>query len=264
MSNIKEHEWTTDDWIKKLKQQAEDSKEYRHKLYEKVALRNKRRVLDVGCGTGAVTMDIGLLTRGDVFGIDINAEKLQHAKRILSDVTNIKLMEADILNLPFDNSFFDLVVFNLFLIHIKDQQKAVNEMARVTQKNGIVLATLEIDYASTIEYPESSVSLLFLKNKKERGVDLYTGRKLKALFTRAGLRTEIGLNFESNCLLLNDDKKRLEVFLKNFWVHKKILQKNGWTNEQIDKYRSEKIEMIKNGLSFCFEPGFYAIGRKTT
>ena len=264
MSNIRKHEWSTDDWVKKLKQQADDSREYRQGLYNKVDLRNKRRVLDVGCGTGVVTMDIALLTKGDVLGIDIDTEKLQHAKRFLSEITNTEIINADILDLPFEDSFFDLVIFNLFLIHIKNQQKAVNEMARVTRKKGIVLATLEIDYAGTLEYPESPVSSLFLKNKKERGVDLETGRKLKALFTRAGLRTEIGLNFESNCLLFNDDKKQLEGFLSNFWVREKLLKKNGWTNEQIDKYRSENIEMIKNGLSFCFEPGFYAIGRKTT
>ena len=38
MSNSKEGDWTTKDWIKKLKSQGEDSKKYRHKLYKKVEI----------------------------------------------------------------------------------------------------------------------------------------------------------------------------------------------------------------------------------
>ena len=48
MPDEKQDEWTCEDWIKKLKYQAEDSREYRHKLYEKVDLKNKKKILDVG------------------------------------------------------------------------------------------------------------------------------------------------------------------------------------------------------------------------
>jgi cyclopropane-fatty-acyl-phospholipid synthase len=110
MSAIKKDDWTTEDWAKKLKQQADESKEYRHRLYEKVDLKNKRRILDVGCGTGAVTMDIALLTKGEVIGIDIDGEKLQRAERLLSDINNTKVMKANVLDLPFENETFDIVM----------------------------------------------------------------------------------------------------------------------------------------------------------
>ena len=70
MTNPEDIEWTTEDWVKKLKQQAMDSREYRHKLYQHVDLTNCERVLDVGCGTGAITMDIAEHTKGDIIGID--------------------------------------------------------------------------------------------------------------------------------------------------------------------------------------------------
>lgn len=262
MSAIKEDDWTIEDWAKKLKQQADESNEYRHKLYEKVDLKNKRRILDVGCGTGAVTMDIALLTKGDVVGVDIDDGKLQKAERLLSGINNAKVMKANVLNLPFENESFDLVVFNIVLVYIKDQQKAVNEMARVTRKNGVVFATLEPDYASRIDYPENLASPLMLKYMEEMGADLYTGRKLKYLFSKAGLKTEFGIDTESDYILLKDDKKRLDMFLTQFWVLEKLFQKNGWTKEQIKKYKTEEIKRIENGLSFSFTPCFYAIGRK--
>lgn len=262
MSAIKEDDWTTEDWAKKLKQQADESKEYRHRLYEKVDLKNKRRILDVGCGTGAVTMDIALLTKGDVVGVDIDDGKLQKAERLLSDINNTKMMKANVLDLPFENETFDLVMFNIVLMYIKDQQKAVNEMARVTRKNGIVLATLEPDYAGRIDYPENPATLLILKNMEKMGADLYTGRKLKYLFSKAGLKTEFGIDTESDYILLKDDKKRLDMFLNQFWVLEKLFQKDGWTKEQIKKYKTDEIKRIENGLSFSFTPCFYAIGRK--
>jgi len=259
MSSVKKDDWTTEDWVKKLKQQADESKEYRRRLYEKVDLKNKRRILDVGCGTGAVTMDIALLTKSEVIGIDIDGEKLQRAERLLSDINNAKVMKANVLDLPFEDETFDLVTFNIVLVYIKDQQKAVNEMARVTRKNGVVLATLEPDYAGRIDYPENPATLLILKNMEEIGADLYTGRKLKYLFSKAGLKTEFGIDTESDYILLKGDKKRLDMFLNQFWVLEKLFQKNGWTKEQIKKYKTEEIKRIENGLSFSFTPCFYAI-----
>ena len=76
----KKFNWDTDDWVKKLKQQAEDSVEYRHKLYNMVNLKNQKKILDVGCGTGAVTDDLAVFTRGEVVAIDIDTKKLEHAK----------------------------------------------------------------------------------------------------------------------------------------------------------------------------------------
>lgn len=154
MSDNEERKWKIEDWIRKLKQQAEDSMEYRHVLYEKVDLKNKKNILDVGCGTGAVTLDIAQSTNGQVTGIDIDSEKLEEARKVLYNIPNIKLMEADVLDLPFEDETFDLVLFNVVLIYIKDQQKGMSEMARVIKKGGYVMATLEPDYASYISYPE--------------------------------------------------------------------------------------------------------------
>ena len=67
---------TTEDWIKKLSRQADENRLYRYKLYKQVDLEKKDRILDVGCGTGAVTLDIARLTKGEVVGIDIDVDKL--------------------------------------------------------------------------------------------------------------------------------------------------------------------------------------------
>jgi ubiquinone/menaquinone biosynthesis C-methylase UbiE len=262
MSDTENDHWKIEDWIRKLKQQAEDSREYRHALYEKVDMKNKKNILDVGCGTGAVTMDIARSTTGNVTGIDIDLEKLEEAERVLSNIPNIKLMEADVLNLPFEDETFDLVVFNVVLIYIKDQQKAINEMTRVTEKGGFVMATLEPDYASYISYPEDPLGPLFIKNVEHMGADVQTGRRLKFLFSSAGLKTEMGLETAGDLIITRDDTKILKMFHEQLWVIEKILKKFNWTEEKIKEYCQEMENRKRLGTQFGFMPSFYAIGKK--
>jgi len=262
MSTGKENEWTTEDWKRKLKQQAEETREYRYKIYERADLKNKKKILDVGCGTGAITADIASLTSGEVIGLDIDPEKLKQAEILLSDLPNVTLMEGDVLNLSFEDETFDLVVFNILLMYIKDKQKAVDEMTRVTKKGGIVLATLEPDYAGIIEYPENPATPLLTKQMEELGADLYAGRKLKFLFNTAGLKTVVKMDIDADFILPEDDEKILRLLEDEFWMFEKLLQKNGWTTDEIEKFRIEETEIIRKGLSFSLMPMFYAIGGK--
>jgi len=257
-----EQTWGQSDWSKKLSQQAEDSREYRHKLYNKVNLKNKKFILDVGCGTGVITRDIAQFTSGDVVGVDIDDIKLQEAEKNLADLPNVKLKKANVLFLPFDDASFDLVVFNIVLTYVKGQQKAINEMVRVTKPGGHILASLEPDYAARIDYPHNPIGPMILRQMEELGADLSTGRKLKYLFSNAGLETEVGMDTDSDFVYSRDDVKLLEKFYKLFWVYEKLLKKNGWSDEEIKKYKHNESEKIRKGLCFHFPPCFYAIGKK--
>jgi ubiquinone/menaquinone biosynthesis C-methylase UbiE len=257
-----EQTWGQSDWSKKLSQQAEDSREYRHKLYNKVNLKNKKHILDVGCGTGAITRDIALFTSGNVVGVDIDEIKLHEAEKNTADLVNVMLKKANVLYLPFENESFDVVVFNIVLTYIKGQQKAINEMVRVTKPDGYVLATLEPDYAARIDYPHNPIGPMILRQMEELGADLSTGRKLKYLFSNAGLDTEVGMDTDSDFVYSRDDVKLFEKFHKLFWVYEKLFKKNGWSEEEIMKYKQHESEKIRKGLCFHFPPCFYAIGKK--
>ena len=250
---------TPEEWVKILKDQADYTKKYRYNLYEKVGIKDKKNILDIGCGTGAVTKDIAALTDGYVTGIDVDDKKLEYAKLLISD--RVTLMRADVIQLPFKDNSFDLVVFNIVLTHIHEQQKAVAEMVRVTQKNGIVLASMEPDYAGMLSYPESEADSILQTSFEEIGVEMHTGRKLRYLFGKAGLKTEVGM-FTDYFNSEEDTEKRVKRFLEYFGKTEKILSENGWNNQQIQEYKQEKLELIRNDLIFSFCPCFYAIGRK--
>jgi ubiquinone/menaquinone biosynthesis C-methylase UbiE len=256
---MSETEMSTEDWIVFLKKQADHTREFRHSLYERVDIKRRKRILDVGCGSGVITAEIASLTGGDVIGVDIDSQKLAYAKLITPRIT---VMEADALYLPFRDNTFDLVMFSVVLMHIKEQQKAVNEMARVTRKNGIVLATMEPDHAGALHYPESRSHPLFMKNLEEKGSDTHMGRKLKYIFTSAGLKTEIGITTHDMDMMNRNSNEFLEHFLHYFEFTKKSLRKYNWTEDEIETYKQDYVYLIENNLWFSFMPIFYAIGRK--
>jgi ubiquinone/menaquinone biosynthesis C-methylase UbiE len=251
---------TPEEWAEILKNQAETTKEHRHNLLKKIDIKTKKTILDVGCGTGAVTADIASVTKGHITGIDVDDKKLAFAKEVVPD--HVDLLIADVLTLPFTDNTFDVVTFSVVLTHIHPQQQAVNEMARVTKKGGIVLASMEPDYDSAFQFPETTAYPIFKEFFERVGVEMRTGRKLRYLFGKAGLKTEIGLCSGLLNPLKKDSEKQVEDFLEYFKKGKKPLVEHGWTDEQIEEYKQEMVGFIRNELIFSFYPCFYAIGRK--
>ncbi len=258
----KDEKWTTGDWVRKLKQQADDSRPYRQRLYDRVGLARAERVLDVGCGTGVVTLDIAKSTRGHVVGIDIDETKLEEARRLPKVVPNLEFGVADVQDLPFPDEIFDLVTLNIVLVYVPDKQRALGEMARVLRPGGHVLASMEPDYAGWIQYPEGDIISIFFDQLREMGADLETGRKLKYLFTMAGLETEVGIDTDDEFIFQKDDRRKLVRFDEEVWFYRKVLDIGGWGEEAAEDHIARERERIEAGLSFSFLPGFHAIGRK--
>jgi ubiquinone/menaquinone biosynthesis C-methylase UbiE len=91
-------------------------------------------LLDIGCGEGWFSQ---LLSKyaGLVLGVDIIFD--QNWRKIKS--RNIQFVIADACNLPFRNECLDIVFEKDALHHIKNHEKALKEIARVTRKGGTVI-----------------------------------------------------------------------------------------------------------------------------
>jgi SAM-dependent methyltransferase len=101
-------------------------------------------VLDVGCGTGAVTMPAKLRSRpqGQVIGIDPAPEMIAEARRKadragLAIDYRVAATEA----LPFPDATFDVVLSSLMMHHLPEDLKprALDEIRRVLKPNGHLL-----------------------------------------------------------------------------------------------------------------------------
>ena len=102
------------------------------------------RVLDVGCGTGTLTLEAKRRcgTEGRVHGIDVSAHMIARARAKAKaaglDVT-LEVASAD--SLPFADASCDIVICSLALHHLRRNQRrtAVAEMHRVLAPGGRVV-----------------------------------------------------------------------------------------------------------------------------
>lgn len=96
------------------------------------------RVLDVGCGPGALTTELALRLGPDrVTAVDPSAQFVDAARERLLGVT-VALASAD--NLPFPDRTFDTTLAQLVVHFMDDPVVGLAEMARVTKPRGVVAA----------------------------------------------------------------------------------------------------------------------------
>jgi SAM-dependent methyltransferase len=95
------------------------------------------RLLDIGCGTGANLPMLRSFVgkEGCVTGIDFSPLALQFA-RSHPESRNVELMQADALNLPFEDNSFDFVTMFDVLEHLSDDHRALQEVHRVLRPGG--------------------------------------------------------------------------------------------------------------------------------
>lgn len=84
--------------------------------------------LDIGCGDGDISQRIFSFTDPIDFGIDLQPAGTNHLYR--------KMLQADATRLPFKNSSFKTVISNSTFEHIKQDAKAIFEVARVLKPGG--------------------------------------------------------------------------------------------------------------------------------
>jgi arsenite methyltransferase len=118
-------------------------------LLDTLNLRGDERILDMGCGRGAVLlMAAQHLTTGRAVGVDLwrsadqsgNSPEAARRNAIAEGVADrVELHTGDMTALPFEDNSFDVVVSSLAIHNISGsagREKAINEVVRVLRPGG--------------------------------------------------------------------------------------------------------------------------------
>jgi arsenite methyltransferase len=125
-------------------------------LLDRLGLRGDERILDLGCGRGAVLLLAAQhLTTGRAVGVDLwrsrdqsgNAAEATRRNAVAEGVADrVELHTADMTALPFADNSFDVVVSSLAIHNIRGRagrEKAIGEAVRVLRPGGrLVIADI--------------------------------------------------------------------------------------------------------------------------
>ena len=106
-------------------------------------------ILDIGCGTGLLSLKFLEAAECTITGIDLSEDMLNIWKdRIeklnLQNRVNIKLMNAE--KMDFEDSTFDIIASTVTLHHVKNKQPTLNKIYRLLKPGGrFVIGDLDVD-----------------------------------------------------------------------------------------------------------------------
>jgi SAM-dependent methyltransferase len=194
----------------------------RSRLFRRIAIAGKSRILDLGAGFGQGTVELARRSSGMVTAIDINELSL----REIEMHPTIVRIAGNATCLPFKGNSFDMVLSQCALLWIRPLQDALNEIARVLEPAGVLVA-LEPDYEGMIEYPpEISTREIWLDGLIRSGADPRIGRKLPGLLAALGFSVRINqleqiqqpshqrFDFLEGLLLTKAERSRLQKIRK--------------------------------------------------
>ena len=159
--------------------------------FRRFPVRPGQRVLDLGCGGGRHAFEV--FRRGaDVVAFDLDPSELASVRGMFGAMAeagegdgdaSATAVSGDATAMPFGDGTFDRVIAAEVLEHIPDDQRAMNELARVLRPGGLAAVTVpswlpeRICWALSTEYHEVPGG----------HVRIYTRVELEAKLSRAGL-----------------------------------------------------------------------------
>ena len=151
------------------------------------------RVLDVGCGSGAVTREIArrVGSTGLAVGLDPSPALLTVARELAHETGlggHVEFQESDALRLPFPDRSFDAAVCVTVLSHVPKGEAAIPELVRVLRSGGR-LGVFDLDTdMTTFTHPDRNLTRRIVAAASDAtAVNGWLVRQLPLLFQRAGL-----------------------------------------------------------------------------
>jgi len=226
------------------------------------ALQPGENVVDLGCGTGAVTLEAAraVLPGGTVTAVDISAQMLLIARMRLGSFANVQFELARAAEIPVPDESQDVLLASLVLMFAIKKVEAAQQIARVLKPGGRLVASVwaEPEHCDVVRFQKTIGT--FAPAPPTRGVgpaSLSDPTKLMMMLAKRGIATSY-------------HSKVVEWEHPNFedaWETFAIVTSLRMSPEQIEKAKALVLKEMwggKDGPRKFVNKVHYIVGRKKT
>jgi ubiquinone/menaquinone biosynthesis C-methylase UbiE len=218
-------------------------------------LKEGMRVLDVGCGSGAITKGMveHVGSNGRVIGIDTSSELIEQARLSHKDLTNLSFEKQNIFEYQ-PAEPFDLIASARTLQWLNNPMEALTKMRSLLKPGGII-SILDYNHEK-IEWqpaPPDSMKFFyaqFLAWRQDAGMNNHMADELVNMFSSIGLK-KITIEDASELCSIEDVE-----FLETAGIWKKVAEtrgqqmvRDGYVTEQ------ERLSAIRDYSAWMEEEG---------
>jgi SAM-dependent methyltransferase len=212
-------------------------------------MHSAQRVLEVGCGTGAILQEIR--SPAALHGLDLDPAALFKCR---VHAPGVSLTCSDGHRLPYPNRSFDIVFCHFLLLWVRDPLQVVCEMARVGLS---VLALAEPDYDHRVDEPAALEPLgrWQAESLRRQGADPSFGAGLAETFHRAGIELIEAGPIQSGDVTLSAGE------MKNEWAVIEADLEGIVPGGEIQRLRALDDEARLRGERVLHVPTYFAWGK---
>ncbi|MFD2145562.1 class I SAM-dependent methyltransferase [Mucilaginibacter antarcticus] len=193
-------------------------------------LKPNMQVLDIGCGTGAISKGIAKMVQpqGHVTAIDNTEHFIISGKETYGDVENLELLHTDLFEFK-THKKFDLITAARTLQWLNNPEQALAKMKSLLKPGGW-LSVLDYDHNAIEWQPEPPVSMqvfyaAFLKWRKDAGMNNRVAEDAAGYFKGVGIQNIEVHNAEETY------KKGEENFINKISIWSKVAQSTQMVDE---------------------------------
>lgn len=130
-------------------------------------------VLECACGTGLLTLPMAQICK-EIVATDYSDGMLKQTQKKVSGYNNVRIQKASILEIPFDDNKFDVVVAANVIHLLDDPGKALSEMKRVCKPGGkLIIPTYVNKERKNSMVAAKILSLFGVDFKRQFSLDSY-------------------------------------------------------------------------------------------
>lgn len=227
------------------------------------SLRPGLRLLELGCGTGAITRAVAplLAPGGQVVGVDRQPAQLATAARqaALLGVDNVSFVPGDAAALDLPMTGFDGAYCRFLLEHVSSPAAVLSEMSRLVKPGGWVCA-MEWENGCCVIHPDLAavreVWRAVYAAQRALGGEPEIARRLYGLFTGAGL-----VDVEARGVawsLCAADQEKLRAYVSGAreiigQVRNDMLEHGTITEEVLARADTEYGQLLEDPAAFVIE-----------